>query len=768
MECNEQIKSNGKSKLIRNLKTLSLVGCFYFFAYNSFGQISFGGQPYTLQHEVAQEDLNSTHLVELPGVNMDKVLKQDRMEQETKAVPPRFGVPFDQSIDVIQEGTRIMPQEDVELVILRIKSPEATTLNFLFDEFHLVEGDQLFIYNADKSQVLGAFDYRSNRKDQAFATGLIKGEEAIFELIKSTKIASSAQAKTKLKISRVVHGYKNFNASRGLGTSGACNNNVICPEADGWRDDIRASAMILLGNGTRWCSGSMINNSRRDGKPYFLTANHCLTGSVSSWVFMFNYDSPYCDSLVDGNLSQTLQGAQLVSSSDSSDFALLLLDDLPPKDYNVYYSGWSRENVKKDSVVGIHHPDGDVKKISFDYDSVVHSGYYEPGDKYWEVLDWDDGTTEPGSSGSPLFDKNHRIIGQLHGGDANCSNDDQDYYGKIWSSWDDSEEPTARLQNWLNPKDDLLVLDGEDFNVPQDSIDVAISYSDNFEFSCDELLFPEVVIRNLGADTLNSVVIHYEVAGVQDSVRWTGQLPCLNQTIIVLDTIQLVSGDNDFMAYIGTVNDSIVDSVTVNDTVRRTFRSGTVLDLNVVSDFFGWQNAVIVENDEGQRLYARSGFPDLESTSERFCLVNDCYKVTITDAEGDGMCCNWGAGLVSLVLDGNAILAQGNFMDSIVVDICTTDSTDTFSVYISNIEENLLGEKIDFIPNPANDFVMVNLSPRHTGKNIEVYNMSGKLIRSEEVVGTKTVIDVSGLENGVYLMKLTNSDLTPTKVVVLR
>ena len=75
-----------------------------------------------------------------------------------------------------------------------------------------------------------------------------------------------------------------------------------------------------------------------------------------------------------------------------------------------------------------------------------------PGDgTHVRITDWDLGTTEPGSSGSPLFDQNHRIIGQLHGGYAACGNDDSDWYGRFFTSWTGGGSPTNRLSDWLDP-----------------------------------------------------------------------------------------------------------------------------------------------------------------------------------------------------------------------------------------------------------------------------------------------------------------------------
>ena len=82
---------------------------------------------------------------------------------------------------------------------------------------------------------------------------------------------------------------------------------------------------------------------------------------------------------------------------------------------------------------------GLAKSISFENEPTVlasYGGETSPGDStHVRIIDWDKGTTEPGSSGSPLFDANHRVIGQLHGGGAACGNDLSDYYGRFHTSY---------------------------------------------------------------------------------------------------------------------------------------------------------------------------------------------------------------------------------------------------------------------------------------------------------------------------------------------
>ncbi len=104
--------------------------------------------------------------------------------------------------------------------------------------------------------------------------------------------------------------------------------------------------------------------------------------------------------------------------------------------------------------MAIHHPNTDEKAISFQYDPLTVTTYRQsgvPGDgSHWRVDDWEDGTTEPGSSGSGLWDPNHRLVGQLHGGYASCSSITSDWYGRLSVSWDGSSSAN-RLRDWLDP-----------------------------------------------------------------------------------------------------------------------------------------------------------------------------------------------------------------------------------------------------------------------------------------------------------------------------
>ena len=429
------------------------------FTIPSWGQISSGGTPRSFSR-IAKANIPT---ITTPNVDVAKMLAEDEAESKL-GIPFRFGAPFDVNYTLDNSGVWETLPDGGRLWTLRIECQGAYSINLLYDFFEIPEGAELFIYNESRTDVIGAFTSKNNHPYQKFSTAPIKGSVSILEYYEP----ADADFPGFISISRIVHGYKNIfdqNVLKGIadyGASGSCNNNVNCPEGDPWQEQKRGVAMVLLGSGTRWCSGSMINNVREDFTPYFLSADHCL-GGEQYWIIMFNYESPECIN-INGPTNMTVSGTTLRASNSYSDFALVELSATPPDDYEVYYSGWSNIDTPSPQSVGIHHPSGDIKKISFDYEPVTSTNYLaSTGVTHWRIGSWNDGTTEGGSSGSPLFDDNHRIVGQLHGGYASCTSITPDWYGKFAKSWDYGSSSTNRLRDWLDPDNSgATTLDGLD------------------------------------------------------------------------------------------------------------------------------------------------------------------------------------------------------------------------------------------------------------------------------------------------------------------
>ena len=210
----------------------------------------------------------------------------------------------------------------------------------------------------------------------------------------------------------------------------------------------------------------IINNTSNDGTPYFLTANHCFS-NPSSWAFRFGWISPtpVCATTApstNGPTNLTISGATEIARDAGSDFALVEINQAIPEDWDRVFAGWDRSEITPDFTVGIHHPAGDIMKVCRDNDQPIQA--INAGAQTWEITTagggWEIGVTEPGSSGSPLFDAEGRIIGQLYGGGAACSgtvdNGLYDYYGRLGVSWEGGGSPSSRLRDW-HPLPGLLL-----------------------------------------------------------------------------------------------------------------------------------------------------------------------------------------------------------------------------------------------------------------------------------------------------------------------
>ena len=372
-------------------------------------------------------------------VDIVDALDED-LQREAQGLPPRFALP--ENVDLTPESAGLWQEldKDFELWRLRIKAPGALSINLGFSEFRLPPGARLSLYPADYQGMddkrgVRVFTDQDNRPDGILWTPLVQAPEIIVELL----MPRAGRADYLLALDWVNKGYRFF----GVDTpekQGDCNIDVVCPEGDDWWNEINSVGVYTI-RGTWYCTGAMINNTAQDGAPYFLTADHCSikASNDETIVVYWNFQSATCGDLSGGSLADFTSGSTLVAENAASDVTLILLDSEPEPGFNVTYSGWDHSAVAPSSAVAIHHPSCDEKAISFENDPLSITSYgggIVPGDgTHLLITDWDLGTTEPGSSGSPLFDPNHRIIGQLHGGYAACDNDLSDWYGFMAASW---------------------------------------------------------------------------------------------------------------------------------------------------------------------------------------------------------------------------------------------------------------------------------------------------------------------------------------------
>lgn len=418
------------------------------------------GQAQQLGHSLIRASKQPIPALSLPAIDTASLLAEDA-DNEKNGRPFRFGMGREVDVDVLQQAAR-WTQDGYQLYAYRIDAAGAFSINLIFDRFRLKPGSTMFLYNGDRTMLVGPITAAQNPNGQGeFWTDLVEGSNLTIEI--QEPVAGEGQSEIHLK--SVVHGYKDLFPDKAFGQAGTCHPNLICyPDYQFQGDGV---ALILLASGTSLCTGSLVNTTRQSFRSFLLSAFHCIDRNsnrvadanevtqAENWLVRFNYQSATCAPSADDLDVITLNGTTYRAGYADSDFALLELTQQVPPEANPTYNGWNRADQITSNNATIHHPRGDVKKISFTNADTQISGYQGAAGSDYLISFWGSlGVTDPGSSGSPLFDGNRRIVGQLRGGPSFCGatgNSLRDYYGRVFSSWTGGNTSSSRLSNWLDP-----------------------------------------------------------------------------------------------------------------------------------------------------------------------------------------------------------------------------------------------------------------------------------------------------------------------------
>lgn len=443
-------------------RAILIIGFLLYFLPTVTGQISKKGTPYSWLNPQAIEQ---AELISLPGVQAipAALIQESRLKSGTRVFAHLF--PVNKGLWNAGVWTDL-PNGD-RVWQLSIESEGALGFTVNFSRYLLPDGARVFIFNNEKTQVLGAYTSANNKPWQGLAVQPIAGNAITIEYYEP----ADADFEGELFIDQVGHDFVGVALEKDgrYNTSASCHVDINCEAGNEWQTHKRAVCRMVI-SGNELCSGSLINNSLNDQTPYVLSANHCVDSKTraQNTVFVFNYESPSCGG-PDGSVSQSVSGATLIATKNQDkgylDFTLLRLSQAVPLSYQPYFAGWDSRNLIPQSVAGIHHPWGDVKKISVDNDASVKGSFdawYDP-DTFWKIGEWDLGTTEGGSSGSPLFDQHQRIVGSLTGGEANCISPVNDYYQMLAVAFDKYPNDTNQLKKWLVPDNSgVTFIDGFD------------------------------------------------------------------------------------------------------------------------------------------------------------------------------------------------------------------------------------------------------------------------------------------------------------------
>jgi hypothetical protein len=752
-----------------------------------FSQQGDGGLPKTFKKVIDYNKIDK-RVFDEPNIAALKI--EDSLTDNSGTAPWRFGFNNQTNINISNSGTWTNLPNGDRIWQLVIVCKNALTVNLTFSQTFIPKGNELYVYNPSKDFILGKFT-ASHLYNGELGTELVPGEMTIVEYFvpKGSSIGN-------INICTVTHGYRTPDEFllKAFGGSGACNVNVNCPEGAAWTQQ-RNSVVMLVSGSNGFCTGALINNTLNDGKPYVLTANHCYS-NPATWIFRFQWESPSCINPSTSPTFQSLSGAVLRAQGTPSDFCLVeitggLVNGTVPAAYTPYFSGWDNTETISSSAVCIHHPSGDIKKIAIENNALISTNFGgSPSNSHWGVLSWDLGVTEPGSSGSPLFNQNRRIIGQLHGGASACGASVlSDEYGKVSVSWNPAGSTTSgQLKHWLDPNNtNASFVDGYDpSNAPTITLDAGLSNSAFIQTSlCGSNYIPNVTISNGGSQTVTTAVISYSIdGGTAQNYNWNGSLAQFQTQVINLPPVQLLPGNHTFSATVSQVNNG-VDELSVNNATNTQFlvtainQTSNLLKVTLLTDNYSSETYMEVLSSNGTVVWFQGNesfagtygtnntpgptdptSPLLDNTTYNWDVplsLNDCYTFKIYDYYGDG--------LSGFIADGSLSLANHNNINFYTL------STPNFGAELGIVFKNIStiglveseNHELNVFPNPANDLLFIYLPS--SAKQISIVDIYGKLIYSEPALFESHELKISSLASGTYWLKV---DLTNGRTALKR
>jgi|WetSurMetagenome_2_1015567.scaffolds.fasta_scaffold52514_2 lysyl endopeptidase len=366
----------------------------------------------------------------------------------SRPAPFPFATRVDVSLGPERAGRWEKARDGGAIWRLRVASPGARSINLGFTTFDLPPRATLWLYRPDRSLVRGPYTSADASPGGQLWTPVIAGDEVVVEL----SVPAGERDRVRLELGAVNQGFRDL-AVAAQGAAFPCYTDVVCQQADPWRNQVDAVALYSIG-GVIACTGTLLADTARDFRPFLLTARHCLNdqADADTVVVYWNYQSPACGQHGGGSLAQSQSGATLRATWGGSDFTLVELARKPDPAFHVFYAGWNASGDTPTSAVAIHQPKA-VKVIAFaDHPLVAVGTDLQPSPPlvWWLVDPYTSGTTDNGSSGACLFDQDKLCVGTLIDGTPASCDGTTDWYGRLSVGWDGGGTPDTSLRAWLD------------------------------------------------------------------------------------------------------------------------------------------------------------------------------------------------------------------------------------------------------------------------------------------------------------------------------
>ena len=665
---------------------------------------------------------------------------------------------------------------------LRFSSEGAKASALYFDKFDIPAGAAVYVYTSDRKIVDGPYFRSDNPDGDEYMIGNIIGNDITIEYVApmTKSIDGSVSYDNTIPIINIgEYGYvyrdegafaRGTRAGTGFGSSESCEVNVNCSVGADWRIQQRGVARIYVVEGWSggYCTGTLINNTSNDGTPYFLTANHCGPNATASnfnqWKFRFNYEASGCSNPASESsinytdyvgCTKVAEGAK----NGGSDFFLLKLKNFTKQnaiEIGAIYNGWDRSTtVPSGGGAGIHHPSGDIKKISF-FTSSPSTATYNGGDDmtgasnaHWKVV-WQNnnsdktGVTEGGSSGSPIFNSDGRVFGTLSGGASSCSASSfsrYDLYGKMSFHWDNSANGSTnayKLKPWLDPTNS------------------GATTCDYYDPSNPGGVTPPTPTNNFTYDFESCTA--WAVDAFSPCSTWDGDGSATYTINNVTFSNQGYTG-----AYIAFQNGTANGFTAHGGTKFGCCMNATTPPNN---DWF-ITPALILTSGSTFSFWARSANDSYGLEQFRVAISSDDQNYTFIDGNTTSTSTSAPVEWTQFSYDLSQYAGQTMYLAIICV------SNDVFAFFIDDLSVSSVQSKVDekmdkdivIYPNPTKDIVNIKLPDDNA--QIDIVNVLGQIVKTVNTTSTTETISLDGMERGMYFFSIKLQDQTITKKVIV-
>lgn len=701
----------------------------------------------------------------MPKFDKKSLQYEDSINEIYKVGGVRFATKFDVDLSPQNSGETIINSDGSLQWLLDIKSDSAYSINLLFTKFKLEEGDTIYVYNTNKSKIVGPLTAKDNLKSGQLPIVPIDGDAITVELRQSAK-QSSTRA---IQIGEVNHDYRGFRGLPSLisATNDDCSLHASCvPEIA----VLKQSVCLLILGGTELCTGALINNTANDGKPYVLTAAHCFGQAESqdyanalslapSVIAFFNYEAPLCNPSIRGTIEHSIGGTALRAYAKDLDLALIELSSTPPVDYRPYFAGWNISTTPSAPFFGIHHPYGTVKRYIKENHAITAVSY---GGKmlplsHWRVAHWEIGTTEGGSSGSPLFDVDGKIVGALTGGNSYCSTPVNDDYYRLNKAWSYYSESYKQLKAWLDPTNSgVTSLNGMN---PYGQ-DTALRYT---HLSSSETLKKAYLSNGntgmLSGQNSSSISEYGEKFELNKNAYLYGVyvMPAKSNA----DLSDLSPNKITISVYEGSQSPEVSYLLGYKQINLRTLQwNGTELVSTKKAAMTGNENYVKFDTPiaVGKNFYITYSVPYTNLPTDSFCVY------TVANRTSGGL-------ETAYVKQSGAWNTMYNFSGvrtSLWIDPIIRYDTAAIVLDTSRIER---GNSTVVYPNPAKDLIKIMTRDDKFGEcKVSLFNYLGYKLKETKgkVLYPSIEIDVEDVPSGVYYLRVEYLDKTETHKLIIR